>query len=154
MGLLASCHAAPTQAVKADSGETVKLDKAQVAPAQMRLKALVYKTSVPCAQNVAISLNSAGTAVQSFPAPTDVSAASEPLQLPDGWLLDRRGLGPNTAFIRLTYAEYAKLAQAPSTAELMGMILPDAHVTEMRSLPMTPQEAAADTAAVLRLLGL
>lgn len=117
-------------------------------------RALVYKTSVPCVDNVAISLNDSRTAVQSFPAPTDVSAASTPIVLPDGWLLDRRGLGPNTAFITLTYEQYAALPSAPTTAELMKMIIPDARVTEARRLSMTPQQAAADTAAVIAELNL
>lgn len=111
--------------------------------------ATVYRTSVPVDSFVAISLNQARTAVQSFPAPGDVSAASVPLQLPDGWLLDRRGIGPNTAFIRLTYTQYAALPTAPSTAELMSLIIPDARVTDVLRLSMTPQQAAADTAAVI-----
>ncbi|MDE6271057.1 MAG: hypothetical protein K2M12_09430 [Muribaculaceae bacterium] len=117
-------------------------------------KALVYRTNVPCPDKVVISLNTNRTAVQSFPAPTDVSAASAPLPLGHGWWLDRRGMGPNPAFIDMTYEQYAALKQAPSPAELLKMVLPDVHVTEARRLDMTPAQAAADTAAVLRLLDL
>ena len=112
-------------------------------------KAIVYKTNVPCTDNVVISLNNDGTGVLSYPAPTDVSADSAPLQLPDGWLLDRRGIGPNPAFISMTYRQYAALQSAPSPAELLRMVLPDVHVTELRRLSMTPQQAEADTAAVM-----
>ncbi|MDE6542146.1 MAG: hypothetical protein K2L74_09040 [Muribaculaceae bacterium] len=153
LALLAGCRGtAPAAADTAAAPEVVQAAPEAApaqAPARMLLRATVYKTSVPCADNVAIGLNAAGTAVQSFPAPSDVSAASAPLQLPGGWLLDRRGIAPNTAFIRLTYAQYAALPEAPSTAELMKMIIPGARVTEMRRLSMTPQEAAADTAAVM-----
>lgn len=135
--------AAPQQAIQAPAAAT---------GAKALRKAFAYKTNRPCLDNVAISLTPDGKAVQSFPAPTDVSAASAPLQLPDGWLLDRRGIGPNTAFISMTYAEYAALKQAPSTAELLKMVLPGVHITEGRRLPMSTQAAEADTAAVMRIL--
>lgn len=153
MALLSACHTSkPADRHEAASDVVAVPVAAPVRTLQAMPKALVYKTNVPCADNVAISLNPAGTAVQSYPAPTDVSAASAPLQLPGGWLLDRRGIGPNTAFIRLTYAEYAALPQAPSASELMAMVLPGVHVTEARRLDMTPQQAAADTAAVVRAI--
>jgi len=117
-------------------------------PAQALAKAVVYKTSAPCADNVAISLNASGSAVQSYPAPSDVNAGSAPLPLANGWWLDRRGIGPNTAFLSLTYAEYSALPKAPSTAQMMEMLLPEVRVTELRRLDMTPQQAATDTAAL------
>ncbi len=151
----AACHSQPKQAPQ----PAVQPDAAPVAvagarPASMLPRALVYKTSVPCAENVAISLNASGTAVQSYPAPTDVTAASAPIDLPGGWLLDRRGLGPNTAFISLTYSEYSRLQKAPSPQELLKMVIPGAEVTEMRRLDMSPAAAAADTAAVIQALKL
>ena len=154
MALLSACNATKPAHVQDAAQEVVAVPvvkPVRTLNATMP-KALVYKTNVPCVDNVAISLNSDGTGVQSFPAPSDVTAASAPLQLPDGWLLDRRGIGPNTAFIRLTYAEYAALPSAPSTAELMRMVLPGVHVTEAHRLDMTPQQAAADTTAVVRAI--
>ena len=49
----------------------------------------------------------------------------------------------------MTYRQYAALQSAPSPAELLRMVLPDVHVTELRRLSMTPQQAEADTAAVM-----
>lgn len=154
---LASCHgSSPAASARPEMAPPAPDAPAAMAPeriagntAAMVARATVYRTSVPVDSFVAISLNDARTAVQSFPAPSDVSAASVPLQLPDGWLLDRRGIGPNTAFIRMTYTQYAALPTAPSTAELMRLIIPDARVTELMRLSMTPQQAAADTAAVV-----
>ncbi len=149
----AACHA-PQQAQPAADAPEAAPAKAPERTVSMLPRALVYKTSVPCADNVAISLNPAGNAVQSYPAPGDVTAASAPVELPGGWYLDRRGLGPNTAFISLTYEEYSRLKQAPSPEQLMKMIIPGAEVTEMRRLDMSPSQAVADTAAVIRALEL
>lgn len=153
MALTACGTATKAAAPGSDAGLAQAAPSVAASPAQYaRPRALVYKTNVPCPDKVAISLNSSRTAVLSYPAPSDVSAASAPLPLADGWWLDRRGLGPNPAFIDMTYGQYAALPTAPSPAELMKMILPDVRVTEARRLDMTPQEAAADTAAVNALL--
>lgn len=112
-------------------------------------KAVIYRTNGDYNQNVPITLNSARNAVVSYPAPGDVSEASTPVALGDGWLLDRRGgVGLNTAFLRYTYGQYAKLPQVPGTAELMGSILPEARVTEVKTLPITLNQALADPAAL------
>lgn len=156
-----ACSCSPKATTPA-AGTAAVADKPIAAPvvltgqgtAKMLPKALVYRTNVLCPDKVVISLNPSRTAVQSFPAPTDVSAASAPLSLGHGWWLDRRGMGPNPAFIDMTYEQYAALKAAPSPAELMNMVLPDVHVTEARRLDMTPAQALADTAAVLRLLDL
>lgn len=112
-------------------------------------KAVIYRTNGDYSQNVAITLNPARDAVVSYPAPGDVSEASAPVALGDGWLLDRRGgVGLNSAFLTYTYSQYAKLPQAPSTGELMGSILPDARVTEVKTLPITLSQALADPAAL------
>lgn len=148
MAIISAC-ATSAPAPGADAPVSAQAAVAPQRPARMLPKAIVYKTNVPCTDNVVISLNNDGTGVLSYPAPTDVSADSAPLQLPDGWLLDRRGIGPNPAFISMTYRQYAALRSAPSPAELLRMVLPDVHVTELRRLSMTPQQAEADTAAVM-----
>lgn len=146
--LTAACGSHTTVPVPADGTIVRAAPPAEGMPRQYVLKAMVYRTNVPCPDRVAISLNSARDAVQSFPAPADVSSESAPLALADGWWLDRRGLGPNPAFIDMSYEQYSRLKEPPSTARLMRMILPDVSVTEVRRLDMTPQQAAADTAAV------
>lgn len=154
---LASCHgsspaasAQPEVAPPAPEAPAAMMPERIAGSTQaMMPRTTVYRTSEPVDSFVAISLNEARTAVQSFPAPSDVSTASVPLRLPDGWLLDRRGIGPNTAFIRMTYAQYAALPAAPAAAELMRLVIPGARVTDLLRLSMTPQEAAADTAAVI-----
>lgn len=115
-------------------------------------KAVIYRTSGDFRDNVPVTLGPDGT-LQSYPAPSDLTPGrSEPLSLADGFLLDRRGVSLNSAFTRYTYAEYAALPQTPAPDQLLKAIIPGARVTEIYTLPMTPGEAAADTAAVNRII--
>ncbi len=120
--------------------------------AQMMPKALAYKTNGDYRLNVPITLNSSRTEIVSYPAPTDINIDMAPVELADGWLLDRRGVSENSAFTTYTYSEYASLSQAPTIEQLLGAVIPDARVTAVQSLPMTLTEALADTAAVNKLL--
>lgn len=109
--------------------------------------AIVYKTSGDYNNNVPITLTADGK-IASYPAPTDITDSSTPIQLIDGWLLDRRGISKNTAFTTYTYDEYRKLKQAPTQEELLDHIIKDAKITAIMQLPMRLQEAEADIAAV------
>ena len=62
----------------------------------------------------------------SYPAPGDVKTGSGyalPVLLHKGYLLDQRGIGLNSAFLKLTYEEYGKLKEMPSLDGLYGMIV-------------------------------
>lgn len=115
-------------------------------------RAVIYKTDGDYRDNVPVTLNAAGTALVSYPAPSDLTERSAPLQLADGYLLDRRGVSMNTRFTRYTYARYRKLDAAPSPATLIDSIIPGARVTELHRLNITPQQALSDTAAVNNLI--
>ena len=52
-----------------------------------------------------------------------MSERSKPTYLKKGYYLDNRGISPNTAFIALTYEEYAQLKTAPSIEQLMKLIV-------------------------------
>ncbi|MCM1110718.1 MAG: hypothetical protein NC336_05885 [Clostridium sp.] len=112
----------------------------------------VYRTNGDYNNFVPVTLDQSLTKLISFPAPTDITAASAPVALGDGYLLDRRGVGPTSAFTRWTYAEYAALPQAPTISEIMENLIPSARVTEILELPLTLSEAAADPARCAELL--
>lgn len=115
-------------------------------------RAVVYKmTGNASAANVPVQVSASGGQIVSFPAPSDVKG-QEPIELIDGYLLDRRGIGENARFLRWTYAQYSELKQTPGLAELQAAIIPGARVTDLHVLDMTPSEAAADTAAVNALI--
>ncbi len=108
-------------------------------------KAVVYKTNGDYNQYVPITLNASRTEVISYPAPTDLRETSMPVELCNGWLLDRRGgIGDNTAFTDYTYEQYMQLSAAPSVEELLKHVQPDARVTEVKKLDVTLQEALKD----------
>lgn len=108
-------------------------------------RAVVYRTNGDYADCVPINVGDGR--ILSYPAPSDVRG-EEPIPVADGYLLDRRGVGPNTVFTRYTYAQYGALAQAPSADSLLAAVIPGSAVTASIVLPMSVQQAVADTAAV------
>lgn len=116
-------------------------------------KAVIYKTNRDVDDHVTVVLTPDHQNLVSFPAPSDVGKSSAPLHLTGGWLLDRRGgIGPDTAFLTLTYSEYAALAETPSTGTILSKIMPGVTVTEAYRLDMTLNRAIADTSAVNRII--
>lgn len=88
--------------------------------------AIVYKTKADYSKYVAVNLSDDKSKIASYPAPQDVYTNGKlalPTQLPHCFWLDNRGIGPNSCFIKITYEEYAKLAQAPSPDELYKLII-------------------------------
>lgn len=109
-------------------------------------QAIIYRTQGDYRLNVPITLDASKTKVVSFPAPTDISSAVAPIELVDGWMLDRRGISPNSVFTSYLYDEYAQLAAPPTIHQLLESIINFEPFTEIRRLPMTTAEAAGDTA--------
>lgn len=115
-------------------------------------RAVIYRTNGYYPNQVPVTLNGTRTAIMSYPAPSDLGPYSTPLSLTGGYLLDRRGVNANTGFLRYTYDEYRALPEAPSPAELMEALIPDARVVEIRRLPMTIQQAESNTALIDSLI--
>jgi hypothetical protein len=89
-------------------------------------KALVYKTKANYNQFVSVMLSEDKTKVISYPDPKDVKVGSgfqTPVQLHNDYLLDKRGIGKNVAFIKMTYEEYSKLKTVPAVNELYDLIV-------------------------------
>ena len=90
-------------------------------PLQERSRAIVYRTSKPCADLVPVQVSADGTALISYPAPSDLNPAlSAPVELPGGWWLDRRGVGTASVFTTYTYAQYSAMKQAPSPVDILA----------------------------------
>lgn len=87
---------------------------------------LVYKTRSDYSKLVPVTLSDDKSVVLSYPHPGDLLVGGkllEPASLKDGYWLDRKGIGRNTAFIRLSYSEYAALPAAPDAEELLKMVV-------------------------------
>lgn len=97
-------------------------------------RALVYKTKANYNLLVPVMLSDDKTQVVSYPHPKDILSGSifqTPIQLHKGYLLDKRGIGKNVAFLKLTYEEYSKLNNVPDTKELINLIIDKDPLTEM-----------------------
>ncbi len=112
-------------------------------PADMP-RATVYRMSGDYSCNVPITIGTDGEAT-SYPAPSDLSETSMPVDMGGGLWLDRRGVGLRSVFTRYTYAEYMALPQAPAPQRLRRAVIPGARVTAVYPLPMA---IGADSAEV------
>jgi hypothetical protein len=95
---------------------------------------LIYKTRADYTNNVPVILNEDRTTISSYPDIKDVwykGKLATPSILNDGFLLDNRGIGPNVAFLSITYEKYAAMEKTPSVSELMALILDKDPLTEL-----------------------
>ncbi len=94
---------------------------------------IIYKTKNDYRDKVPVTLSEDKSSIVAYPAPKDVLKGDEPalpVALEDGFLLDQRGVGPNTAFLNMTYTAYAKLEQVPVPDSLYLMIQEPSPIVE------------------------
>lgn len=112
-------------------------------PAKSKIpEATAFRMSGDYKDNVAITVNNDGV-ITYFPAPSDITADSRPIDLGNGWWLNCQGIGANSVFTRYTFEKYAELTSAPSVEQLKKSIIPGATVTEFIQLPFSISEAAS-----------
>ncbi len=107
-------------------------------------QAIIYRTDRDYSQYVPINLSEDGNRILSYPAPSDISDLAKPISLKKGYLLDRRGISQNSAFLDYTYEAYAKLPVTPSFEELTKHILAKQAIVEMYRLPINASAAMAN----------
>ena len=82
---------------------------------------IVYKTRADYSKLVPVILSADKSKIVSYPDVKDINNNGNfpyPSPLKKGYLLDNRGIGPDVAFIRLTYEEFARLKATPPAADL------------------------------------
>lgn len=87
---------------------------------------MVYRTVQDVHDKVPVGLSADRQHITSYPQPKDLLADGKmrlPTKLVKGYWLDNKGVGLNTGFLSMTYAEYAALPQAPPIAEMEAMLL-------------------------------
>lgn len=87
---------------------------------------IVYKTKEAYYDKVPILLSDDKRRIISYPHPKDIFYKGElaiPTKLNKGYLLDNRGIGKNTAFLNISYKDYAQLDAAPKLADMEKMII-------------------------------
>jgi hypothetical protein len=109
-------------------------DEANLVVQKPRVMALpsviIYKTKADYTKNVPVGLNEEKTSIVSYPGQTDLKD-QEPIPLKHGFLLDKRGVNLNSAFLKYTYAEFLALDAIPPIAELFNAIIDADPFTEM-----------------------
>lgn len=116
-------------------------------------RAVIYRTNINVNDNVPVRVTAEGTKILSYPAPSDVGQFSTPVELAEGWLLDRRGgVGSDTRFLTYTYSDYSCLKEPPSVSVLIDHIIKEARVTATYQLDVSLQQALADTASINDLI--
>ena len=103
-------------------------------------KATAFRMSGDYADNVAVTLDANGNLIY-FPDPSDITADSRPIDLGDGWWLNRQGAGQNSVFTKYTFAEYAELPNVPTPEQLKNSIIPGARITQFIQLPFNAGQA-------------
>ena len=94
----------------------------------------VYKSKSQYRSLVSIQLSEDKKTVFSYPDPTDLKASSgykAPVLLHKGYMLDKRGVSLNTAFIKMTTDTYSRLKKAPSPDQLFKLIVSNNPLTEL-----------------------
>ncbi len=114
--------------------------------AMARPPLIIYRTREDYSDYVPVSLS--GARIASYPAPSDLSEHSKPVALGGGYLLDRRGIGPNTAFTDYTYSEYIQLENV-NTQILLEHLLDREPFLELYVCGPMPLENAVESARQL-----
>lgn len=101
-------------------------------------RATVFRMSGPYADKVAVTLDAQGNLIY-YPAPGDITEASKPVYLKDGWWLNCQGLSASSVFTDWTFSQYAALPETPTPAQIKAHIIPGATVTAMErtTVPVT-----------------
>ncbi len=95
---------------------------------------IIYKTKNDYYNNVPVGLSADKTSIISYPDIHDTYFNGDlayPTKLANGYLLDNRGIGPNSAFTVYSYTEYSQLEQTPTPDILIRMILDNDPFTEL-----------------------
>ena len=109
-------------------------------PVTVYPNATAFRMSGDYANNVAITLSGDGNLLY-YPAPTDITADSAPINLGDGWWLNCQGIGPHSVFTKYTFAEYSALPETPDRQQLKMSVIPGACETQFVELPYKLRDA-------------
>jgi hypothetical protein len=95
---------------------------------------IVYKTKADYSKNIPVILSDDQSRIISYPDVKDIyfkESLAYPSALDNGFLLDNRGIGPNVAFLSITYEQYSKMDKTPSSTELFELIIDKDPLVEM-----------------------
>lgn len=95
---------------------------------------IIYKTRADYTSYVPVSLSGDKTRITSYPDASDIrkqGTAVYPQPLCGGFFLDNRGIGPDVAFLSITYDVYQAQTKTPSADDLFQQLLDKDPLLEM-----------------------
>ncbi|MFH1161446.1 MAG: hypothetical protein V1733_10940 [bacterium] len=95
---------------------------------------IIYKTKSDYSRNVAVMLSEDKSKITSYPDVSDILKQGKgvyPTSLSNGFLLDNRGIGPQVAFLDITYDEFMQYDETPPSADLFQHLLDADPLVEM-----------------------
>lgn len=87
---------------------------------------VIYATRADYSALVPVTLDASGSSIASYPSRNDLKQGegfTSPIPLDGGYLYDRRGLSPHSAFLSISYEYYTSLEEDPSPSWLSRLIL-------------------------------
>ncbi len=110
---------------------------------------IIYKTKKDYSAFVPVGLSEDKTKISSFPDPGDVVRADggkmrKPTELPNGYWLDNKGIGPDSAFLSISYETYAEYDTVPEVAMLWDHMLDSDPFTEMYNCGLRDDDAVLE----------
>lgn len=88
-------------------------------------RVIIYKTRYNYYNFVPITMNKEKTEIMSYPAKEDLildSMFTLPVPLEGGYMLDKRGINSQSAFLNMPYLEYYQMKELPRVDSLLSMI--------------------------------
>jgi hypothetical protein len=132
--LFPGCFSSSCSKKVAPQGSSASPQEKQASASVPSAPCIIYKTKSDYAKYVPVMLSEDKLKIVSYPDIKDVyykGKLAYPTQLADGFLLDNRGIGPDVAFLSVTYEKYRDLPKTPTMDELMNLILEKDPITEM-----------------------
>lgn len=91
----------------------------------MTKRVIIYKTRFNYYNFVPVTMNKEKTEIMSYPAKEDLlldSMFTLPIPLESGFMLDKRGINAQSAFLNMPYLEYYQMKEIPRVDSLFNMI--------------------------------
>ena len=95
---------------------------------------IIYKTKNDYSDKVPVILSEEKSKITSYPAASDLIRNGEltlPVELHDGFLLDKRGIDQNVAFLDISYGMFTKAMRVYTVQQLYDMIIDKDPLMEM-----------------------
>lgn len=153
--LLCACSGKVTksESIASPPSSPVILSRADSKIASPIPKATAFRIAPEYDGKVAVTLNAEGNLTY-FPDPSDITHATIPLSLGNGWWLNRQGISAASVFTTYSYDEYAALPSVPSQQQLKDAVIPGSGVEQFVTLPFTSSEALSNIPRIKELLGI